>query len=370
MKKPTRIWVNNFLFSIFWWVIQLVSPEKGERLLYWGLQSGAFPNRSREDPRLAVNVLGFKLKTPIGVGPGFDKSEGVVDDLISMGAGFGELGPYTLDAEDPVTATFYLRREKAILVQSLGYQNIGISGMLPSLIKRRYLPNIVGVNIALVSEVEAENVKQNHVMKYPEEFDLMTRKIAPYCDFITVNFSHPETELYRLVSDASTMIPLIKTIKRAAYEAASVRTPKILVKIPLNMTPLELPLVCQHLMAADVDGIVVGGPLSLSQTKLKITQQHYAGMLSGAPLKSYVVELIGQVYRLTDGKIPIIACGGVWTGQDAYDCLAAGASLIQIGTVIRFEGPSAVTRINKELLAILKEKKLHFVSEAVGADFK
>ena len=370
MKKPRGMRLNNLLFSIFWWFIQKVSPKKGEQLLYWGLQSGAFPNRYREDPRLATNVFGFKLKTPVGVGAGFDKRVGVVDDLIFMGAGFGEFGPYTLEAEQPVTESFFLRRDKAIVVQSLGYKNFGLVNMVPAFINRRYLPNIVGVNIAITAEYEGENVKMGRVMTYAEEFDLMTRKIAPYCDFITVNFAHPETELSRIVSDASMMVPILKGIKRAVKEAAPIQKPKILVKIPLNVTPLELPLVCQHLMTAGVDGVVVGGALSLAQAKVKLSKKHYAGMLSGAPVKPYVLEMISKVYQFTKGQLPIVACGGVWTGQDAYDCLAAGASLIQIGTVLRFEGPKAVTKINKELAAILKQKGFKFVSEAVGADLK
>ena len=370
MKKPTGMRLNNFLFSIFWWFIQKVSPKNGERMLYWGLQSGAFPNRFREDPRLATNIFGFHLKTPIGIGAGFDKRVGVVDDLIFMGAGFGEFGPYTLEAEQPVTETFFLRRDKAIIIQSLGYKNLGLLNMLPAFINRRYLPNIIGVNISITAESEGENVKQGHIMTYKEEFALMTHKIAPYCDFITVNFAHPETELYRIVSDASMMVPILKGIKQAVQEAAPIQKPKILVKIPLNVTPLELPLLCQHLLTAGVDGVVVGGPLSLSQVKLKLSKKHYAGMLSGAPTKPYVLEMISKVYQFTKGKLPIVACGGVWTGQDAFDCLAAGASLIQIGTVLRFEGPKAVTKINKELALILKQKGFKFVTEAIGIDLK
>jgi len=370
MKKPTGVRLNNLLFSIFWWFIQKISPKNGEKLLYWGLQSGAFPNRFREDPRLATDILGFHLRTPIGVGAGFDKRVGVVDDLIFMGAGFGEFGPYTLEAEQPVTETFFMRRDKAIVVQSLGYKNTGLLNMVPAFINRRYLPNIVGVNIAITAEFEGENVKQGRVMTYEEEFAIMTRKIAPYCDFVTVNFSHPETELYRIVSDASMMVPILKNVKRAVAEAAPIQSPKIFVKIPLNVTPLELPLICSHLMTAGVDGVVVGGPLSLSQAKIKLSRKHYAGMLSGAPCKPFVLDMISKVYQFTKGKLPIIACGGVWSGEDAFECLAAGASLIQIGTVLRFEGPKAVTRINHELVTILKSKGFRSVSEAVGLDFK
>ena len=102
MKRASRLNLNNILFSLFWSLIQKLSPKYGERMLYWGLQSGAFPNRSHEDPILKTNVLGFDLNTPIGIGAGFDKQVSVIDDLIFMGAGFGEFGPYTLEKENPV----------------------------------------------------------------------------------------------------------------------------------------------------------------------------------------------------------------------------------------------------------------------------
>lgn len=369
MARASRLNLNNILFSLFWWFTQKISPKHGEKLLFWGLKAGAFPNRSQNDPILETEVCGFHFKTPLGIGPGFGNQGNVVDDLIFMGAGFGEFGPYTLEHENPTTENFFLRRDKAIVTQSLGYKNLGISNILPLLINRRYLPNIISVNITSTAETEEENVKMGRLMSYAEEFEVMVRKIAPYTDIITVNLSHPETELSTLLSDASSLVPLLKGIKKAALEAAPIQKPRIWVKIPLTITPLEVPMVCQNLMDAGVDAVVVGGALSLSQAKVSLTHQHVAGMLSGAPVKRYTLEMISKVYQFTKGQLPIVACGGIFSGFDAYACLAAGASLLQIGTVLRFDGPKAVTKINKELSTILKQKGLKSVSEAIGVDF-
>lgn len=369
MARARRLNLNNILFSLFWWFIQKISPKHGEKLMFWGLKAGAFPNRSQNDPILETEVCGFHLKTPIGIGPGFDRQGNVVDDLIFMGAGFGEFGPYTLEHENPTTETYYLRKDKAIVTQSLGYKNLGVSNILPLLINRRYLPNIISVNITSTAESEEENVKQGRLMSYAEEFETMVRKVAPYTDIITVNLAHPETELSTLLSDASSLVPLLKTIKKASLEAAPIQRPRIWVKIPLTITPLEVPMICQNLMDAGIDAVVVGGALSLSQAKVPLTHQYTAGMLSGAPNKRYVLEMISKVYQFTKGQLPIVACGGIFSGFDAYACLAAGASLLQIGTVLRFDGPKAVTKINKELSVILKQKGLKSVSEAVGIDF-
>lgn len=369
MARASRLNINNILFSLFWWFIQKISPKHGEKLLFWGLKAGAFPNRSQNDPILETDVCNFHFKTPLGIGSGFDRQGNVVDDLIFMGAGFGEFGPYTLEHENPTTETYYLRKDKAIVTQSLGYKNLGISNILPLLINRRYLPNIVSVNITSTAESEGENVKLGRVMTYAEEFEIMVRKVAPYTDIITVNLAHPETELSTLLSDASSIVPLLKKIKQAATEAAPIQRPRIWVKIPLTITPLEVPMVCQNLMDAGIDAVVVGGALSLSQASVSLSHQHTVGMLSGAPARRYVLEMISKVYQFTKGQLPIVACGGIFSGFDAYAYLAAGASLLQIGTVLRFDGPKAVTKINRELATILRQKGLKSVSEAVGIDF-
>ena len=369
MKRPKRSNLNNILFSIFWWFIQKFSPKYGEKLLYWGLKSGAFPNRSKADPVLGLDLMGLHFDTPIGIGSGFDTQGNVIDDLIFMGAGFGEFGPYTLERETPTTEVFFLRRDKAIVTQSLGYKNQGITNMIPVFTNRRYLPNIISINITSTAEYEAENVKQGRVMTYAEEFGIMVRKIAPYTDMITLDFSHPETELSHILVDASTAVPLLNGIKLAAKEAAPIQTPRILVKIPLNLTPLELPLVCKNLVDSGVDGVVVAGPLSLSQNEIKLSKQLYAGMLEGMPVNRYVAEMIAKVYQFTKGQLPIIACGGVFSGLDAYTYIASGASLVQLDTVLRFDGPSAITKINRELSILLQKKGLKSASEAIGIDF-
>ena len=368
-QRANRRNLNTFLFSLFWWMIQKISPKQGDTLLYWGLRSGAFPSTARFDPELGLDILGHHFNTPIGIGAGFDRKANVIDDLIFMGAGFGEFGPYTLDYENPTTETFFLKKDNAIVIESLGWKNPGILKMIPIFINRRYLPNFIGINLTITAAAEGENIKLGHHMMYDDEFDLMARKVAPYCDYITLDFSHPEVELSSRVSDASTMVPLIKRVKKALTEAAPIQTPKLVVKLPLDMTPLELPLVCQNMLNAAVDAVIVGGPLSLFRTSVHLSKPIKIGMLSGKPIQKYVTETVAKVRQFTKGQIPIIACGGVFSGQDAYNHIAAGASLIQLGTAIRFEGPGVITRVNRELTAILRAKGFKSVQEAIGADF-
>ncbi len=370
MARAHRRNLNNLLFSLFWWMLHKVSPSQGGNLLYWGLQSGAFPNTSVLDKSLTTDFFGHTLHTPVGIGSGFDVKANVIDDLIFMGAGFGEFGPYTLEYENPTMETRYLKKDKSIVVESLGYKNPGLVNMVSTFTNRRYLPNVVGIAITSTAYSEGENIKMGRHMTYEEELSLMARKIAPFCDYITLDFSHPETGLSSLVSDESGFVAVVRAVRKAIGEAAPVQTPHLFVKLPIDLTSLELPIVTKNLIRAQVDAVIVGEPLSLFHTPVKLSKNIRAGMLSGKAIKPFVIDKVSKIRQFTNAQVPIIAHGGIFSGQDAYDMIAAGASYVEIGTVLKYDGPSAITKINKELAAILKAKGFTSVQQAIGADYR
>jgi dihydroorotate dehydrogenase len=68
--------------------------------------------------------------------------------------------------------------------------------------------------------------------------------------------------------------------------------------------------------------------------------------------------------------VPIIGCGGVSSGADAYAMIRAGASVVQLYTALVFHGPALIPRIKQELTALLKQDGFEHVADAVGVDFK
>lgn len=372
MRRYLNVTFTNLLFNLIWWITSKFSLKFSKRLMSFGIRDGAFPIKNVYDPILKVNALGFTFKNPIGVAAGIDKKGTLIDGLIQIGFGFGEFGSYTLEKEMPMSKAYYLMRDKAILMQPLGYRNPGIASMIPIFTARRHLPHIIGINIATSTPFESENVKQGTLMTYEKEFTMMAQKVAPYCDYIVLNFSHPDTELSTIISDKSTILPILKEVKAAVKIAAPIQTPKVLVKLPLDITPMEVSLVCTTLMDGQADGVIVAGMQSLSKHSKKLLQDkkyHHMGTLSGKPIRDISTELIRRIYQNTMGKLPIIACGGVFTGQDAFEKITSGATLVQIHTSLIFEGPNVVNRINKELAEILREKGYKSVMDAIGADF-
>ena len=366
--------MGNILFRIFWWVVQHVNLNWAHKLMYMGLRDGAFPRQRVNEPQLQNTLWGHLFPSPFGVGEGVDTQGNVIDELIYTGFSFGEFGPYTLEKEMPDTKTLFFSKQKAMLIQSLGYRNPGILKVLPGLVKRRYLPHYVGIDLAIPAESEEQNIKQGRHFSYEDEFVLMSQKVAPYCDYIVLNLSHPEAELATLIVDKATISPIVKSVKDAVRLAAPIQTPPIWVKIPLDINLQEIPLVVQSLMEAGADGVVVAGPLAINRhTNLHLSdkEEYQMGMLSGEPVREKVLELIRHIYRQSQGKLPIISCGGVFTPEDAFKNLSAGASLIQVDeAAMLFNSPSIVFNLQKGLVKLMTEKGYPTMDKLIGADFR
>ncbi len=90
------------------------------------------------------------------------------------------------------------------------------------------------------------------------------------------------------------------------------------------------------------------------------------GGLSGAPLTNRARDLVSKVYRMSQGAIPIIGVGGIMSGEDAWEMIRAGASLVQIYTGFIYGGPGFVASINRHLLHRLSESGKASIEEVIG----
>ena len=364
---------GNFLFIIFWWIVQHVNLRWAHKLLYWGLRDGSFPSGHVSDPALGIDMFGRHFSSPIGLADGIDKRGNTLDQLMQMGYSFGTFGPYTLEKELPPQEKYFFKNDRAIVVQCTGYRNPGLLKMLPWFVKRRDLPYFVGIDVAIPAENEESNIKQGRHFAYVDEFVLMAQRSAPYCDFITLDFSHPNSELCVLMVDASTILPIIRAVKETVNQAAPIHPPKVFVKIPLDLNMMEVPLVAQTLLSSGADGVVVAGPMSLAKNtriRLQGSKEHQmSGMLIGQPTHEYANELVRRLYALLQNKIPIIASGGIFDGKTAFSHIAAGATFIALDeSSLIYEGPGVFHKIHKELSEILQKKNFKSIVEAIGSD--
>ena len=122
------------------------------------------------------------------------------------------------------------------------------------------------------------------------------------------------------------------------------------------------------ILETGVDGITVANTTVQRPADMTDPQTSEAGGLSGAPLFPIALEIVGDMYRLTGGKVPIVGCGGVASGADAYAMIRAGASLVQLYTALVFRGPALIPGIKRDLAHLLRRDGFSRVADAVGTD--
>lgn len=189
---------------------------------------------------------------------------------------------------------------------------------------------------------------------------------APIADYIVINISSPNTPGLRSLQSESDLKNLLQNVLTARDKIAG-RVP-IVLKLAPDLTNAELSEICKVIGRKDcaVDGLIISNTTIDRTASLRSRDASEIGGLSGAPLAARSTEMIGHMYRLTKGRVPIIGVGGVFTGRDAFEKILAGASVVQIYTSFAYHGPPIVQKIKKELDALLTENGYNSVIEAVG----
>jgi len=316
-----------------------------------------------EHPSLETKVLGIDFKNPIGLAAGFDKDVRLVKIMPSVGFGFMEVGAVTQFpyAGNPGRRLVRLPADKSIIVY-YGLKNIGseaIKGKLPHLLPFE-IP--VGLNIAKTNRADIKGEKSI------EDYVITYRRLAEYFAYVTLNISCPNAQDGCLFQDPRLLDNLL-----AAFAKEEKRGP-IFLKISNDLMPQEIDGALAVVQKYPfVDGFVVGNLAKRRDAlQLKSSGRRLAllpkGGVSGAPLRELSTNIIRHIYRQTNGKYILIGLGGVFTAEDAYEKIKAGASLVQIITGLIYGGPTIVKKINKGLVKLLARDGYKTVGEAVGAE--
>lgn len=316
--------------------------------------------RSEEFPALGVGRFGLRFSSPLGVAAGFDKNGVVVNQLASLGFGFVEVGTVTFEPQpgNPKPRLFRLQADRA-LINRLGFNNDGAAVIAERLrkIERRC---VIGVNIGKNREVPIEEATAN----YLKCFDL----IHPVADYIVVNISSPNTPNLRELQQAESLEELIGTLQNRNSELG--RKP-LLVKIAPDLTEAEIEQAVDVCILNDVAGIIATNTtISRDGLRTAYVEDIGAGGLSGKPLAKRSTEVISSIYKFSNGKLPIIGVGGIFSAEDAFEKIAAGASLVQAYTGFVYAGPTFAGDVNSGLAAIIRDRGFANIDEAVGSAHK
>lgn len=317
------------------------------------------------DPRLATNVAGIRFPSPIGLAAGFDKSGEAVETLAALGFGFVEIGSVSLDPSggNPYPRLFRLPQDRAIVVH-YGLPNIGAAS-ISAHIGKIDLPVPLGVNLVKTNRgIGAAPETADQIIA---EYVATARAFASHADYLMLNLSCPNTEDGRdFFAD------------RAHLDACLVAFSGITWDVPIFMkvSPLGgIPTIERILAAAEPHDFIKGFMFNLPPGKpegLRTAEtiwRSMPGAVSGPPAAPLLDHCLRECYRRMDRKRYVLfASGGVFTAEDAYAKIRAGASLVQLLTALIYEGPGVVHSITRGLVRLIEREGLKSVTDAIGMD--
>ncbi|HWB49893.1 MAG TPA: quinone-dependent dihydroorotate dehydrogenase [Stellaceae bacterium] len=348
------------LFPLIRPLLRALPAEAAHRVTLAGLGAGlgglAAGRGEPDPPSLRQTLWGRDFPNPVGVAAGFDKDARVPDALLRLGCGFAETGTVTPrpQAGNPKPRLFRLDEDAAV-INRLGFNNRGLDQTLARLRARRRV-GIVGVNLGKNRDSE------DAVADYRDG----VRRVGTLADYFVINVSSPNTPGLRDLQRRERLGELLHAVV-AARDAAAPGVP-LLVKIAPDLTPQERTDIALLAPETGIDGIVIGNTTVARPPSLHSRHAGEAGGLSGKPLFAPSTEALADMYRLTDGRIPLIGVGGIASAEDAYAKIRAGASLVQLYTALVFTGPALIGRIKRGLGELLRRDRFQTVAAAVGAD--
>ena len=353
----------NAWYRAFRPALRFVDPETAHRLAVATLSRMplALLRPDEDDSILATRVWHLDLPNPLGLAAGFDKNAEAPDALLGLGFGHVEIGTATPlpQAGNPRPRVFRLAEDRAV-VNRYGFNSRGLEAVRANLAGRRRPAGLVGANVGRNKETADETV----------DFAAGIEALAPLADYLVINVSSPNTPGLRELQARAAIERLIRACQAARARAAVAGrpTPPLLVKLAPDLDDAGLADAAEAALATGLDGLVMGNTTLSRPAGLRGAGCRETGGLSGRPLRALATERLGRLFRLTEGRLPLVGLGGVESGADAYARIRAGASLVQLYTALVYEGPGLAARVKRELAALLRRDGFASVAEAVGAD--
>ena len=285
-----------------------------------------------------TTVFGLTFPNPIGLAAGLDKNGVALPAWAALGFGFIEIGTVTAKAQpgNPKPRIFRLLEQQA-LINRLGFNNDGADAIAQRLRalreSGRWPPVPVGINIGKSRITPLEQATDDYLYSF--------RVLRDFADYITVNVSSPNTAGLRGLQQPEKLSELLHAI---GSEAGTTPKPLVL-KISPDLSDAELKAILAVCEESGVSGIIATNT-TLDHSSI-LPQLDEAGGLSGAPLRDKSTALVREI--AAQSKIPVIASGGIFDAQSAWEKFQAGAQLIQLYTGLIYRGPQLLREIMDSL---------------------
>jgi len=314
-----------------------------------------------DDPRLRTTVAGINFPSPVGLGAGYDKNGEGVELLACLGFGLLDVGSVSLypSSGNPKPRLFRLPLDEALACH-LGVPNHGVEVVAPRLASLQ-LPVPLAITV-----VQTNTGKPKNFDAAIPEIVATVRRFVGIPDLIFISASCANTEgkpfadkvrlrrLFDLLGEIDGLPPVFLKINLSYFEE---------IDEVLSVTD-DFPF---------IRGFRPGAIIAAREAQgLKTPPSEIArvsGTVNGPPLKPLMLELMRQWYeRIDPSRYAMLAQGGIRSGQDAYEAMRAGASLVGFVTGLVYEGPALARRIGVELSQLLARDGFKNVADAVGVD--
>ena len=308
---------------------------------------------------LKIDRFGLTFPNPVGLAAGLDKNGVALQPLAALGFGFIEAGTVTYHPQpgNPRPRLFRLREDEA-LINRAGFNNDGAAAFARRVEKHR--PScVLGVSIGKSKITPLEQATED----YLASFELVHR----VADYVAVNVSSPNTPQLRELQQSQQLTALLSALQTRNRQLQ--KPLPLLVKLSPDLERGDLETIVDVVERLGIDGIIATNTTT-SRENLRTDARRVAacgeGGLSGKPLRNRATQMIADLYELTRGRIPLIGVGGIFTAEDAWEKITAGASLVQLYTGFIYNGPNVAREINKGLAIILDREGFKSINEAVG----
>lgn len=288
-------------------------------------------------------VMGLTFPNAVGLAAGLDKNGAVIDGMAALGFGFIEVGTVTPRPQpgNPKPRLFRVVEAQGI-INRFGFNNLGVDHLIEN-VKNSQYRGILGINIGKNFDTPIESAVDDYLIGL--------RKVYAHASYITVNISSPNTKNLRALQEKEALAQLLASLKLEQEKLSQQHGcyVPVALKIAPDLDAQQLSEIADLLLTHKIDAVIATNTTLSRESVNGLKNAEETGGLSGAPVKEKSTQVIQQLSQRLQGALPIIGVGGILSGADAVEKIAAGADLVQIYSGLIYHGPKLVHEVCKSL---------------------
>lgn len=309
--------------------LSLAGLELLHRLRLQGLLTAA------PDPA-PLTRLGLHFANPVGLAAGLDKNGRHIDALAALGFGFIEVGTVTPRAQvgNPKPRLFRVASQQAI-INRFGFNNDGVDALVRNVARARY-EGVLGINIGKNGDTPNEHALDDYLH--------CLERVHEHASYITVNISSPNTKGLRELQAKDALHALIHPLREAQERLAAQQGRRVpmLLKIAPDLDEAALDAIAETVLHNEVDGLICTNTTIDRNAVAGLRHGDETGGLSGQPLLAMSTDVLRAMAARVGDKVLLVGVGGICSGADAQQKIAAGAQLVQLYSGLVYRGPGLV----------------------------